>query len=536
MENIWNYIWAKAGRVPLRQKMLGIVVTSLLILGFAIALWVRSGLGGWLSYLLSEERVQQAMSAGTRGVFFVTVLAAMVGMVIAWLMTWVLAQPILRITRVAKSVESGDLSLRAPVWADDEIGELGSAFNAMIESLERSRGELEDSNEELRRRNMELGILYELAGAACLPRSMEEISNIGLDEVLKIPGVDAGKLVLLDQSTGELTLIAHRNIPPEVLQDPTFLDPHHRFFEQVAITGQKIIINNLEEMNSVPPVIIENGYHIFISVPIYIAENVAGALNILSKRQQPLRSADILFLETIGKELSATLEKNYLWDELTRKEASRKRLLAKVVSAQEDERQRISRELHDETGQALTTLLIQLKLCQGMTDAESMREQIIEMRRLASQTMEEVRRLALDLRPSTLDDLGLVPALEWFIKERASKSDLEIHFNPHQVAEIQLPHEKEIVLYRVIQETLTNTIRHAQAQQVWVELSSDGNVLKTRVTDDGCGFDMQDVLGSNAGGIGLLGIRERIELIGGTFKIQSNPGEGTQVYVETQIS
>jgi len=169
-QKIWEIIWAWAGRVPLRQKMFGIVVTSLFTLGFAIAMWVRRGLGGWLSYLLSEERVAQAMAAGTRGVFFVTLLAILIGMVIAWLMTWVLSQPILHITRVAQAVEAGDLTRRAPVWANDEIGNLAEMFNAMIESLEHSRRALELSNAELRRRNKELAILYELAGAGCQNR------------------------------------------------------------------------------------------------------------------------------------------------------------------------------------------------------------------------------------------------------------------------------------------------------------------------------------------------------------------------------
>jgi len=534
-QKIWEIIWAWAGRVPLRQKMFGIVVTSLFTLGFAIAMWVRRGLGGWLSYLLSEERVAQAMAAGTRGVFFVTLLAILIGMVIAWLMTWVLSQPILHITRVAQAVEAGDLTRRAPVWANDEIGNLAEMFNAMIESLEHSRRALELSNAELRRRNKELAILYELAGAGCQTRSVSEIITLGSQSVMQIPGVDACKIVLLDRATQRLKLMAHQNIPPEILADPVILDPDHRFFTQLSASGETLVVDNLSELPQIPPVLLENGFQQFVSVPIKITDHVAGALNVLSKSRQPLSQDDIMFLEAIGKELGATLDKSYLWEEIVHKDASRARLLAKVVTAQEEERQRISRELHDETGQALTTLLVQLKVCQGIQDRTAMREKLTEIRQLVSQAVEDVRRLALDLRPAALDDLGLVPALEWYLKERAGKSGLSIHFAAGQIKELQLPREKEVVLYRVVQEALSNTIRHANARHAWVDLGLEDGRLKISIRDDGCGFDLHQVTASNSGGLGLLGMRERVELIGGLYEIHSKPGEGTRIDVEVRL-
>ena len=146
--------------------MIGIIVAPLLILGFTIAWWVSTQLGGWLSYLLSEERVAQAMSIGMRGVVIITIMAALIGLGIAWFLTWLLTRPILDMTSVAKRIKTGDLVVRAPVWANDEIGELGRAFNDMIVGLDTSRQELETFNENLQHRNHELEMLYQLSDMA----------------------------------------------------------------------------------------------------------------------------------------------------------------------------------------------------------------------------------------------------------------------------------------------------------------------------------------------------------------------------------
>lgn len=132
---ILEIFWSWAGRVPLRQKTMGIMVAPLLILGFTIAWWVSSQLSGWLSYLLSEERVVQAMTVGMRSVVIITIFVALIGLGIGFFMTWLLTRPILDMTYVVRRVKDGNNAVRAPVWANDEIGELSRAFNDLIASL-----------------------------------------------------------------------------------------------------------------------------------------------------------------------------------------------------------------------------------------------------------------------------------------------------------------------------------------------------------------------------------------------------------------
>jgi signal transduction histidine kinase len=536
MEKTWQAVWSQAGRVPLRQKIIGIVVTSLLILGVSIAWWVRNSLGGWLSYLLSEERVAQAMSVGSRGVFIITLLAMMVGLVVAWMLTWVLTRPILHITRVAQEVERGDLTVRAPIWANDEVGALGQAFNAMIDSLANSHAEMETVNEQLRRRNEELAILYELAGLACQTTDAHEVLRQGLHRALDVTGGQAGFVVLQDKSQAWMQIATAHNIPSSALPEFAHQKADDRgLFLEVAHSGAMYRVPDVRQQKGLPEEFVayttQQGLYQMTITPIQGKTRAAGVMVLLSDRDSTAWHNEESVLNAMCNQLGMSLDNAELWEELRRKEAVRTRLLAKIVSAQEEERQRISRELHDETGQALTSLLVQLKVLARLSTVDAMREHAGTLRELVSQALDEVRRLSLDLRPSTLDDLGLIPALEWYIKERVRPRGLDVTFEGVDLSYLALPRESEVVLYRVVQEAFTNIWRHAEASYVRVTVAADEDELSLVIEDDGCGFEVEETLNSQERGLGLLGMRERVELAGGQLLIASAPGEGTRIEV-----
>ncbi|MBI4494679.1 MAG: sensor histidine kinase [Chloroflexi bacterium] len=197
-----------------------------------------------------------------------------------------------------------------------------------------------------------------------------------------------------------------------------------------------------------------------------------------------------------------------------------------VLQAQEDERKRIARELHDETAQVLTTLLIGLKMLERVKNPGELRRRTAELRELAAQALEEVRNMAVELRPTTLDDLGLVAALESSTEGYAARVHLRVHFEA-QGFERRLPPQVELALYRVVQEALTNVARHASAHQVWVTLRQHGREVVASVRDNGVGFDPAATLPRKEAGLGLFGMRERMALIGGQLSIESHPGQGT---------
>ncbi len=211
-------------------------------------------------------------------------------------------------------------------------------------------------------------------------------------------------------------------------------------------------------------------------------------------------------------------------DELGRSRATQ------ILHAQERERKRIARELHDETSQVLTSLLISLKLLEESVSDDGARERINETRALAHQTLRTVRSLSIDLRPSALDDLGLLPALRWYIKEFQKKCALDVEFVASGL-EDRLSPEMETATYRIVQEALTNIAKHAQARHVFVSVDEDGAHLRVRVRDDGRGFDAQAVLRTpwQDRGLGLAGMLERASLLNGSVQISSQPDSGSTI-------
>ena len=203
----------------------------------------------------------------------------------------------------------------------------------------------------------------------------------------------------------------------------------------------------------------------------------------------------------------------------------------RVVEAQENERARLARELHDETGQALTSILLGLKSLDVRLESDDGRAAVAELRELVVSTLQDVRRLAVELRPAALDDFGLISAIERLGNLIGEQSDLVVDIRS-ELGEARLPAETETVLYRIAQEALTNVVKHAAARTVRVNLRRSGDVVTLSVQDDGKGFDQHGV---SAGSVGLVGMRERIALLGGRLTIESTADAGTMLTAEVPI-
>ncbi len=231
-------------------------------------------------------------------------------------------------------------------------------------------------------------------------------------------------------------------------------------------------------------------------------------------------------IQTYAKEREALVE------ELQAKEIVRQELLKKVISAQEDERKRISRELHDETSQSLTSLILGLKYLSELEEPVKNTAMASELKDLASSTLKEVHRIAVELRPTVLDDMGLIPAIERFVKFFKNQYRIDVDFHVQNRLESRLPNEIEITLYRIVQEALTNVAKYAEAQNASVVLEIKPEYVNLIVEDDGRGFDIALDYKSSASDnhLGIAGMQERTSLLGGEFTIESSPGQGTTVY------
>jgi signal transduction histidine kinase len=202
------------------------------------------------------------------------------------------------------------------------------------------------------------------------------------------------------------------------------------------------------------------------------------------------------------------------------------------VDAQETERRAISRELHDEVGQALGLLLMDAgRLSNQLGSGDEKSQELIRgIKTVAERTVQTVRNMALLLRPSMLDDLGLVPAVEWYAREMSRRGEIEVEVRADNVSE-DLPDPLKLCVYRLVQEALNNAQRHAHAKNVVVELRQRNDAIRVKITDDGSGFDPK-----RTRGMGLLGMEERVKRLGGTIEIESRPGAGATIRAELPLT
>ncbi len=218
-------------------------------------------------------------------------------------------------------------------------------------------------------------------------------------------------------------------------------------------------------------------------------------------------------------------------------EEERNSLLRQLAAAEEEERLRLSRELHDQMGQLVTALLLGLRGLRGGSTSAPEPEKIAELEKLAARIAREVQQLALDLRPPALDTLGLPAALESLLHEWSARNGIESDLQSIGIAGERFPAEVETMLYRIAQEGLTNVLKHARASHVSVVLERRGGTLSIILEDDGAGFDLQEVLvaAGKARRLGLRGMRERVARLGGSLEIESSPGVGTCLFVRAPI-
>jgi signal transduction histidine kinase len=206
-----------------------------------------------------------------------------------------------------------------------------------------------------------------------------------------------------------------------------------------------------------------------------------------------------------------------------------------VLTAHEAERKRIARELHDDTAQALTSILVRLRLLERTAHDTEVLSNVEELRELTSGALDSVRRMAMDLRPAALDDLGLVPALQAYAERFTENWPIRVTVAADSLRS-RLPSDVELVLYRVVQEALTNVAKHSSASLARVSLSRRHNEVTLRIEDNGVGFDPGDKSQANGMGLGLFGMRERLALVAGDVQIESLRGQGTTITARVPIA
>jgi PAS domain S-box-containing protein len=298
------------------------------------------------------------------------------------------------------------------------------------------------------------------------------------------------------------------------------------------LASEPVIVDDLRTATrfSGPQLLYDYGVVSGVSVIIPSLNRPFGILGVYTTKRRAFTMDDIHFLQSVANILATATERK-------RTEESRTRLIERVMSAQEEERRRIARELHDETGQSLTSLLLGLRLIGDTRTLKKAETQVSQLRHITVQILDNLRRLARGLHPSILDDLGLVLALTRYATDYAQSHGITVSLEAEGLGSSRLPSAVETALYRIMQEALTNIARHAAAKTIKIALTRQLAGVHMTVEDDGCGFDVETTIrtSNTSGHLGLYSMRERAMLLGGSVTIDSTRGKGTTVSVRIPL-
>ena len=302
--------------------------------------------------------------------------------------------------------------------------------------------------------------------------------------------------------------------------------------QQVYAAQKSLLISDTHEYPGWTVVIEDENTRSWLGIPMIAAGNVIGILVLTQKEPGQYTRDHIHLAEGIVSQASVAIQNAWLFEQVRSGHERLQSLSRRLVEVQESERRYIARELHDETSQALTAVKFGLRLLEQEIDQpQNILQRVADLKQLTDKILEELHRLAMDLRPASLDHLGLVAALDQLAKSAQERYQLDVRFKFKGFsAEDRLPDYLETSLYRIVQEALTNAIRHAHAQSIDIILDLFEEKAVLIVEDDGIGFDATLVRGS--GHLGLLGMQERAQTIGGTLVVESRPGGGTTVVTE----
>jgi two-component system NarL family sensor kinase len=381
----------------------------------------------------------------------------------------------------------------------------------------------ESDTDKLRRRNRELFILSTIAAALNREVNLDQSLRTALAQVAELFGLHTGWIFLVHQKTDEFYLAEAQNLPPALAQDScllmegdcTCLDSYQAGGLDNRNRVNVITCSRLEDL-----VDGTDGLRYHASIPLYAHQKQLGVLNVASAESQwwELSADDLPLLHTVGDLLSIAIERARLFAQSTQ---------LGII----EERNRLAREIHDTLAQGLTGIALQLEsadaILEAGTDPTKIRQTVQQALALTRSNLEEARRSVLDLRAAPLEERPMVEALTALAQAYTTGKNLQVEFSVTGGSR-PLPVRIEVGLYRIAQEGLTNIARHAQTQQVKMELAATPEQVRLIVEDDGQGFDPAQI---PSGRYGLIGLNERVKLLGGNLRLESSPGEGTRIEV-----
>lgn len=392
------------------------------------------------------------------------------------------------------------------------------------------------------REQPEVLVLSRISAASSGLWDLDAILVVGLDNALEIMNGTIGEILLIDEQTQTLSHRVHRGLGKEFVEK-LHISLGEGINGSVAQSGKAVL---LEDISADPraahrELVIAEGLKAFICVPLRSKDKVLGVLNVASRMPRRFTTNDMQLLYAIGDQLGIAIEQARLYERLRAARERLRRLARQNLVAEEEERRRIARELHDETSQSLSGIalqlqaLIEMSAISGNQDAEFING-LKKVQSLTVQVHNEVSRLISNLHPALLDTLGLVPAVRQHAESRLQPLEINVSVET-KGTEMRFPTDVEAAFFRFIQGAIGNIVQHAKAKNATILMEYQPDEFSLIISDDGQGFDVSEIVDveESGRGRGLFSMRERIGFLGGTSGIESKIGEGTTVWAKVPI-
>jgi signal transduction histidine kinase len=399
-----------------------------------------------------------------------------------------------------------------------------------------------DLNVKVKKPYSELLALSRVSAAVSGLWDLNAVLNVALDSVLEVMNGTIGQILLVDEQTQSLSLKVLRGLPEKYAPD-MHLKIGEGIGGRVVQTGRAVLVEDLsKDPRAVWRDLIEaEGLKAFLSVPLRAKDTVLGVLNVASRLPHHFTQDDMHLLHAIGDQVGVAIEQAELYNQLRKERENYRQLARYMLIAQEAERGRIARELHDETSQSLTGLSLNMQAILNIAKAsnfgdDAFKAKLEKAHDITYQLNSEMNRIMKSLRPTALDSLGLGPAIRQYAENRLQSAGIKVLIKQEGMEE-RLPSEAEFGLYRIAQGSISNIAWHSQAKNAVINIGCTSDELIMQIEDDGQGFNASQPIevDESGRGRGLLSMKERASLLGGTCDIQSQPGKGAKIIVKVPV-
>lgn len=423
-------------------------------------------------------------------------------------------------------------------WFESQIKAKEQRWQAATE-LETVQQELQSHIRLARSNEKRLATLNAISTMLSHSLDLERVLRNGLDMVTEVMEAEVALIFSLDEGAQELRLLAYEGVSDKFAHDVDRLKVGEGFNGHVAQTGEPLIVEDTSHDSRLTRQVVKREkIEAQLIVPLKARGLVVGTICVANRRPRQFLTEEVALLTAIGSQVGITIENAKFYQEQQRMQENLRFYVQQITRAQEEERKRIARELHDDTTQALVALSHQIEDFASITRQLSVDdvELLKTWREQLRDVLQRVRYFSRDLRPSIVDDLGLLPALEWLTDDLEKQSGIEANLRVVGTQR-RLSPEVELLLFRIIQEATNNARRHAEASKIEVCVEFHRGKIVATIMDNGKGFELPETLGelSRSGKLGLIGAEERARLLGGNLTVKSEPSKGTTVVVEAPI-